>query len=130
MKKGKGNLLLAAVLGLLLLTGCTSQKVHTVVLNPVEAGLSKEQVGQAILNAGKRRRWEMSPKGRNLINARVYVRQFMAAVDINYDRSGYSISYADSKNLDYDGKTIHRSFNKWVILLEREINRQLEQAAR
>lgn len=49
-----------------------------------------------------------------------------AEVLIPYSSSAYSIHYSDSRVLDYDEKdqSIHRNYNKWVILLSQEIQSQ------
>jgi hypothetical protein len=38
-------------------------------------------------------------------------------VDVVYDRKGFSIRYKDSKQMDYDGKSIHHTYNDMVETL-------------
>jgi hypothetical protein len=59
------------------------------------------------------------------IEATVHVRKHTAVVDILYSPSQYRIMYKSSDALLYDGTQIHRNYNKWVELLERRINIEL-----
>jgi hypothetical protein len=87
-----------------------------------------EQVGEAVEKAIRNRGWNFSPVSNTTIEASILVRsRHKAIVDISYTTSTFSIQYKDSDVLLYekeDGK-IHRNYNKWVILLEREIQDQL-----
>ncbi len=87
-----------------------------------------EQIGDAIKTATRNRGWNFSPISDMAIKAEILVRsRHKAIVEISYTTSTFSIQYKDSDILLYekeDGK-IHRNYNKWVTLLEREIQDQL-----
>lgn len=64
----------------------------------------------------------------NTIIASLSVRaKHFAEVEISYNEKTYSIKYKSSKDLDFNEQkqTIHRNYNKWVILLSETINREL-----
>ena len=60
-----------------------------------------------------------------LIEASINVRTHKATVSIPYSAKGYSIEYKDSVNLGHKGNNIHRNYNKWVTLLDRDIQQEL-----
>jgi hypothetical protein len=62
----------------------------------------------------------------------LYIRDHMAKVDIRYDTSVFSITYADSDNLKYNAEKnkIHRNYNSWVQNLRGDINNELLKASR
>jgi hypothetical protein len=49
----------------------------------------------------------------------------LAVVDVNYSTRSYSITYKDSTELQYDGKSIHQNYNGWVQNLDKGIRAQL-----
>ena len=53
----------------------------------------------------------------------------MAVVDIKYTNKAYSIDYVSSQDLLYDGNQIHRNYNKWVKILEQDINKEMYRAS-
>ena len=86
-----------------------------------------EAIKSAILSGGRAKGWNLVEVEPGHIVGSVAVRQHMASVDITYDDHSYSIAYKDSQNLMYDGTTIHRNYNKWVVLLEQQIQYNLPQ---
>ena len=57
-----------------------------------------------------------------LVQAEITVRgQFYAAIDIRYTRNSYAITYRDSRDLGYKDGKIHRNYNRWVSMLDRDI---------
>lgn len=120
----------AALIAVTWLTGCSSlPPVHNVDQAPVNYTLSSEQVERAILRAGQARGWTMRVASPGVIHGDLAVRSHVAKVAIDYTAKSYSIRYLDSNNLDYDGTGIHHNYNKWVIYLNRQIQRQLDLAA-
>ena len=120
--------LCASLLLAVFLVGCsTSQPVHNIADTPVPrlVTASLDQVGKAIVSAVNARGWRVDKDEPGLIEASVNVRTHMATVSIPYTAKGYSIEYKDSVNLDHKGNNIHRNYNKWVILLDRNIQQQL-----
>jgi hypothetical protein len=82
---------------------------------------SMAQRNQQIKRAGAGLGWIMEDVGPNLIRATLNLRTHQALVDIRYDQGGFSMRYANSTNLDYDGTMIHRNYNGWVQRLEQHI---------
>ena len=121
--------LLATSLVALFLAGCaTSQPIHNVNDTPVPrlVTASENEVGKAVITAVTKRGWVVTKDEPGLIEARLNVRnKHTALVSIPYTNKNFSIEYKDSTNLDHKGNTIHRNYNKWVILLDREIQQEL-----
>jgi hypothetical protein len=108
--------------------------------------LTMEDVQMAIRNAAEKVGWRVEPNGPGKIIATLVVRnRHTAVVDITYSPESYSITYKDSKNLDYtptgdeghpvvkDGTAsmstaplIHANYNKWVQHFNDAIYRELQ----
>lgn len=111
---------------LIALIGCTRVlPVYNVDNQAVNYGLSVAKVEKAILDAGVTKRWNMRVVAPGKIQAHVLVRSHKAEVDIFYSEKDYSIKYRDSMNLLYEDGKIHRNYNKWITLLDQEIQRNL-----
>ena len=81
---------------------------------------------KAILTAGAKRDWQMKVISPGLIRGDLTVRTHQASIDIRYNEHDFSIAYVSSSGLDADGKgNIHRSYNKWITLLDRTIQKEL-----
>lgn len=88
--------------------------------------LTLAQVEKAILTASKRRQWLTRKRGDGHIEAWIVVReQHKAVVDIRFTTEVYNITYKSSQNLRYNGRSVHRNYNKWVKNLEGKINETL-----
>ncbi|MBV4480185.1 hypothetical protein [Pseudomonas khavaziana] len=119
------SLLRATLITLALLTtaGCTSKPV----LNPqhelpATGQVSEEKMKQAIVAALQKREWTVQRLGPQLVQAEITVRgQFYAAIDIRYSRNSYAITYRDSRDLGYKDGKIHRNYNRWISMLDRDI---------
>jgi hypothetical protein len=86
------------------------------------------EVQGAIIKAVRGRGWAPQLDGEGRMVASILVRgRHYAEVDIAFDTIAYSIRYRTSRELDYDERkqTIHGNYNKWVILLSRDINQQI-----
>ena len=112
--------------------GCVrTMPVYNVSSAPVAAPsgqLSAAQVRGAIIEALHDKGWIVREDNPGKIVADILVRTHRAGVAIDYSPTQYSISYKDSENLLYDGSEIHRNYNKWIMLLERQINQGLSEA--
>jgi rRNA maturation protein Rpf1 len=119
------SLLRATLITLALLTtaGCTNKPVlNTQHELPANAQVSDEQMKQVIINALAKREWTVQRLSPQLIQAEITVRnQFHAEIDIRYTRNSYAITYRDSRDLGYKDGTIHRNYNRWVSMLDRDI---------
>ncbi len=119
------SLLRATLIALALLTtaGCTSKPVlNTQHELPATPQLSEEKMKQVIVAALQKREWMVLRLSPQLVQADITVRgQFYAAIDIRYTRNSYAISYRDSRELGYKDGKIHRNYNRWVSMLDRDI---------
>ncbi len=79
------------------------------------------QRANQIRRAGAGRGWQMQEIRPGLIRGTLVLRDHLAVVDISYDTQRFSIRYADSRNLLYDGTSIHRNYNSWVQNLANDI---------
>ncbi|CRM64987.1 hypothetical protein [Pseudomonas sp. 58 R 12] len=119
------SLLRATLITLALLTtaGCTSKPVlNTQHDLPATAQVSEEKMKTVIVNALQKREWTVQRLNPQLVQAEITVRnQYYAAIDIRYTRNSYAITYRDSRELGYKDGKIHRNYNRWVSMLDRDI---------
>lgn len=111
-----------------LLIGC-AQHVNTIDNQPIpSSSLSKDQIGDSIIEAGRVRGWIISKSdtpdqlvGKLLYNGKT------VTVNIPYSEKGYSIDYVSSTGLNYNkaDNKISRSYNNWINYLNTDIQRQL-----
>jgi hypothetical protein len=85
-----------------------------------------DQVKPAILGAGEARGWTMKEVAPGHLEGILRIRAHMAAVDIKYTTTSYSITYKDSSELLYDGSQIHEEYNKWIKDLQAGIDSRLK----
>jgi len=116
------------VAALLVLPGC--QRVVPVQNVPatqvyIPADADASFIPEAIVAGGRAKGWRMSHESPGHFVGYLAVRSHTAQVDIFYDANSYSIQYKDSTNLKYDGVRIHRNYNKWIILLDQQIQANL-----
>lgn len=111
---------LMAVVGLA--AGCARQAPVYTATDASFIGNASERVrSEQIRRAGAGLGWAMEDIRPGLIRGTLDLRTHQAVVDIPYDRQRFSILYASSVNLDYDGRTIHNNYNGWVRRLEQMI---------
>lgn len=137
--------IVTALLMSLFLAGCkTSIPIQNIDTAPIpQAGkqLTITEIEKAIIDAAIYKRWVVTRVSPGVMHAEVAVRNHMAKVEIKYNLESYSITYLDSYNLDFEEASpdskyahrhvdrIHRNYNKWVTLLNREITTNLTNAA-
>lgn len=95
----------------------------------VPTGLTQQQVGKAITESALNREWIVESNKDGVMNLKINVRTHMAAIKITYNNNFYSINYVDSYNLKYNGNVIHRNYNKWITILNRDIQQKLSALA-
>jgi hypothetical protein len=121
--------ILLVTLGITAMTGCRSDLVYNVeevtIVSNQGSALNIEDVKKAIIRAGAGLGWQMNADAPGHVLSTLYLRSHMAQVDINYTTTSYSITYKDSKDLNYDGTYIHSNYNGWVQNLQRNIDVQL-----
>lgn len=92
---------------------------------PIESEMNpqilKKSIHLSLLNYG----WEVTSENEGKITAKYSKSEDLinANIKILFDTEGYSISYVDSKNLDFNDKrmTIHRNYNRWIANLNKSI---------
>jgi hypothetical protein len=68
--------------------------------------------------------WQIDPVRPGTARATLNLRSHVAVTEIAYDETRFTIRYADSRNLGYDGTSIHKNYNGWIQNLERAISQQ------
>lgn len=123
------SLLLVAVMG------CRAGgPVYEVKDAPVQTAAGKEltleQVQKAIIDAGIKQTWIMTPVKLGEMLGEYNVQSHQIHVTIPYTTKNYSILYKDSSNLRYDAakRTIHVNYQKWIERLDNEIKARLSAA--
>jgi hypothetical protein len=75
------------------------------------------------------REWTFQREENGVIEAKLFVRSHTAEIRIPFETEYVNIQYVSSTNLLYDEKHgikyIHRNYNKWIKLLERDIANRL-----
>lgn len=87
------------------------------------AGMTLEEAGLLIQEAGTTRGWAMAIVEPGHIVGTLLIRSHTAVVDIYYTTTSFSIVYKNSINLKYspDTQTIHHNYNNWIRNLEQAI---------
>ena len=111
---------------LLLLASCRTAEPYSVQNAPgTSKAVSMADVEMAIRRAGQSLGWQIVPQGPGRAEGTLVLRDHRAVVNITYDVKNYSITYKDSANLHYDGKTIHSNYNGWIQNLDKAISKEL-----
>ncbi|WP_286743842.1 hypothetical protein [Pseudoalteromonas sp. UBA2102] len=84
-----------------------------------------QQIEKGIVKACIKLGWECTPESEGVINGVLNIRTHQLTVAINFDETAYSVSYVSSKNLNYNGKKIHRQYVNWVTNLIRHIDAEM-----
>jgi hypothetical protein len=84
--------------------------------------LTTEQVKKVILTAASQRRWTASERDKNRIRLSYSRGKHSAVIDVVYSAKKYSIVYVDSSNLNFEGGSIHPTYNSWVKSLKEGID--------
>lgn len=123
MKKYIKLFTVLAIIGAL--AGCARTVPIAKINSPVSAGHTQIEVKNAILKAGVQRQWIMSEIKPGVIKARQQNSKHGAEVLITYTATGYNIKYDNSFNLNASGGNIHKTYNRWVHNLNKDIQVQL-----
>ncbi|HED34921.1 MAG TPA: hypothetical protein ENJ08_12050 [Gammaproteobacteria bacterium] len=114
-------------------SGCRSNTVYNVSDESIMSNkdnLTEEDVKKAIVRAGSSLGWSMNTREPGKIVATLNIRKHMAKVNIRYTTKKYSITYVNSRNLNYtvdedEGPLIHSNYNGWIQNLDNSIKSQL-----
>jgi len=82
----------------------------------------------AIKKGATKRGWKVKKIENGLFEVSQLIRgKHMVVVDVAYTNKGYKVDYKSSTNLKYNEETntIHRSYNKWINNLVRDIDAEL-----
>lgn len=110
-----------------ILTGCASRQPIITINTSAPAGMSYEQVENAILKSyAPKRGWILTKESDNLISGRIFKSTHSAEVKIPFTESGYSIKYASSQGLNQKNGRIHSTYNRWVMRLDQDIQARLK----
>jgi hypothetical protein len=121
-------LLVTAVIGVVLTTGCRTSPVKNLNNVPINAsGASMAEISKSIQSAGNGLGWVMKEQYPGLIVGTLHLRDHMAQVEIPYSTTSYSILYKSSSNLKYNAsnRTIHSNYNGWISNLDNQIRARL-----
>jgi hypothetical protein len=134
MKQTAAGIFVAALV-LIVMIGCRAGgQVYEVKDAPIQTATGKElpleQVQKAIIDAGIKQTWIMTPVKPGEILGEFNVQSHQIHVTIPYSTKHYSILYKDSSNLRYDPvkRTIHVNYQKWIERLDNEIKARLSGA--
>jgi len=108
-----------------LFTPLTADTVLTIDQPIRQTDITQEQLKDAIVDAATEQQWSIMPEGSVLI-ATYRRSNYMAKVRIIYSPAGYTIDYADSKKLRYDGNDIHPTYNRLIRTLQAGIVRNIK----
>lgn len=116
----------------LAVAACRTVPVESVTHHAFPAGtekLSLAQIEESIIKAASDRDWVVTRQAEGTLFATYSPRSHMAKVRIGFDKTEFSIVYADSTNLNYDGTSIHYNYNRWVNNLRQDILREVSAKA-
>lgn len=124
---------IAACLLLASIVGCRAGgQVYEVKDAPIETAkpLTLDQVQKAIIDAGIKQTWIMTPVKPGEMLGEFNVQSHQIHVLIPYTTKNYSILYKDSSNLKYDeaAQTIHENYASWIQRLDGAIRSRLSVA--
>ena len=88
--------------------------------------ISDYQLKSAIVRACKNQNWNVRDEGSGHLSATYYKSNYMAKITIRYAPSFYTLEYADSKRMRYDGRSIHPTYNKLIKALQANIIHNLK----
>jgi hypothetical protein len=85
------------------------------------ASLTREQAAKAITLGGARLGWNIVAVKPGLMEGTLVNREHTVVVNIPYTAGNYSIQYVSSINMYAENGMIHKSYNRWIRNLEKEI---------
>ena len=88
--------------------------------------ISDYQLKSAIVKACQNQNWNVRDEGEGRLSATFYKSNYMAKITIRYAPSFYTIEYADSKRMRYNGKSIHPTYNRLIRSLQANIIHNLK----
>jgi hypothetical protein len=121
--------LIAAVF---VLAGCGHvQPIYNVEQHSIPAPAQKltlEEIGRNIVLAAAPRHWVAEQVALGEVRASYSNGQHKVQIAINYSRTGYSIHFVSSVNMEEKGGNINHNYNKWIRSLDQDIQNYLYRA--
>ena len=119
--------LIGFALMILFLAGCAATvPLKNITNSPITKSASLEDIEKAIKRAADSTLWRIQPVGPGQVIGTKKWNMHMAAVDIKFTTSSYSITYKTSNvSVNYDGTNIHHKYNTYVEILDNAIKREL-----
>jgi len=106
---------------ILAVSGCKTGEIYS-VKQPIESFTPTTlEVETSIINATNKLGWILLKNEDYSYTALYNKQRYFMKVKIKYGINLYTIEYLDSGNLKYDGKTIHKYYNKEVEKLHEAI---------
>jgi hypothetical protein len=112
-----------ALLAALALGAC-ARPIYNVPGRNFDSPAPFEARSEQIRRAGGGLGWQMEPVRPGVMRGTLNLRSHVAVVEITYSADAFAINYVDSRNLGYDGTSIHKNYNGWIENLERAIAQQ------
>jgi hypothetical protein len=120
---------LLAAATLFMAAGCSSlEPVYNVHDHPILTGAQKlplDDIGRNIAVAGAPRNWRFEPIAPGQLRGNLSEGKYEATVNISYTQRAYSITIVNTVNLPQEGDEIHRRYNRWIHILEKDIENRL-----
>jgi hypothetical protein len=111
------------VLAALALGACTAP-IYNVPGRRFDSPAPFEARAEQIRRAAGGLGWQTDLVRPGVMRATLNLRSHVAVVEITYSADAFAIRYLDSRNLQYDGSSIHKNYNGWIQNLERAIAQQ------
>jgi hypothetical protein len=101
--------------------------IDTPVIWPGATEGKLEQVQKAVFAGLAAKGWTATLAAPGKVHAFIQKSDWRCEIDVTFNTRTYSITYSNSEHLDYDPKkkVIHRNFNRWLLLLQQQINSAL-----
>lgn len=123
----------AILVTMLAIAGCRAAPIYNATdlafAQPAtQAALTLEDYKKAIIRAGAKRNWTFEEEAPGHLVGSVAVRaKHFATVDVMFDTEKFSITYKNSRNLNYSASRneIHPNYNAWVQNLQKDIQSEI-----
>ena len=129
---GSLKLLSISLIVAIIFAGCSGTAIRNIDNSNIVKVNSISKVEYAINKGATTKGWTVKKEKDGLFSVRQYIRgKYLVVLSVPYNANGYSINYKESTNLKYNQaeNTIHKSYNKWVANLERNINSYLNRVS-
>lgn len=129
---GSLRLLSISLILAIVFAGCSGTAIRNIDNSNIVKINSISKVEYAIKKGSTSKGWSVKKEKDGLFTVRQYIKgKYLVVLSVPYNANGYSINYKESTNLKYNSaeNTIHKSYNKWVANLERNINSYLNKVS-